>query len=210
MTTRRSFFRIAGVAMAAGLALAAAPAIAQDGEASLLPLPEISVGKADASVVIEEFYSMTCPHCGAMERDNIEKIKAELVEPGIARLVYRDFPLDEIALATAMLVRCAPSDDKPAIVHDLLVQQDKWMKNDGSVAQNILTILEPYGMDQSTFEACLADQTLQKQVVASRQEGAEMGVNATPSFVIDGKVVPFEGVDAFIETVKAKAPAKTN
>ena len=61
-------------------------------------LDERSLGRADAPVTAIEYFSLTCSHCGAFHRDTWPRVKRELVETGRVRMVFRDFPLDEISL----------------------------------------------------------------------------------------------------------------
>ena len=67
------------------MAQAAAPAKAElpevQGEVDVAklmepgPLPEMSIGKADAPVTIVEYMSMTCPHCAAFHNETFDAIK---------------------------------------------------------------------------------------------------------------------------------------
>jgi protein-disulfide isomerase len=43
------------------------------------PLPEMSIGKADAPVTIVEYMSMTCPHCARFHNETFDAIKAKYV-----------------------------------------------------------------------------------------------------------------------------------
>src|SRR5437899_1859638 len=101
-----------------GLTLAAAPpALAQatgsvspaDAEKALaLTKDDRVLGKPDAPVTIIEYASLTCPHCAHFATDALPKLKEKWIDSGKAKLVLRDFPLDEPALRAAMVARCAP------------------------------------------------------------------------------------------------------
>ncbi len=63
---------------------------------------ERAVGKPDAKTTVMEFFSLTCSHCAAFHRDAMPQIREKLIETGKVRLVYRDYPLDQVALTAAM------------------------------------------------------------------------------------------------------------
>ena len=58
---------------------------------------ETILGKIDAPVTIVEYASMTCPHCARFHNTVLPTIKSEFIDKGQVRLVFRDFPLDNLA-----------------------------------------------------------------------------------------------------------------
>ena len=68
------------------------------------------LGKPDAPITIIEYASLTCPHCAHFANEVLPKLKQKWIDTGKAKLILRDFPLDEAALRAAMLARCAPPD----------------------------------------------------------------------------------------------------
>ncbi|MBF0248208.1 MAG: thioredoxin domain-containing protein, partial [Alphaproteobacteria bacterium] len=98
---------VAVLTVAAGL-FALAPHAARAEVASMEnALKEMSIGKADAPVVMNDYSSLTCPHCAAFHTTTLNQIKKDYVDTGKVRVVFHDFPLDRIALAAMMLTRCA-------------------------------------------------------------------------------------------------------
>ncbi|MCK1975382.1 DsbA family protein, partial [Bacillus safensis] len=73
-------------------------------------LKDMVYGKADAPVTIEEYASLTCPHCADFTINTFPKIKEKYIDSGKARLILREFPFDPRATAAFMLARCAPED----------------------------------------------------------------------------------------------------
>src|SRR3990170_8669679 len=82
--------------------LAAAP-----GEMPLFDDDRI-LGDAAAPVTILEYSSLTCPHCAAFHRETLPRVKTEWIDSGRARLVYRHYPLDQVALRAAAAANCVP------------------------------------------------------------------------------------------------------
>jgi len=74
-------------------------------------------GDPSAPITMIEYASMTCPHCAEFHTGAYKLIKKEYVETGKVKFIYRDFPLDRLGLAAAMMARCAPKERYFAIVN---------------------------------------------------------------------------------------------
>src|SRR3982074_3414113 len=68
------------------------------------------LGKPDAPITIIEYASLTCSHCAKFAVNVLPKLKEKWVETGKAKLIMRDYPLDERAMRAAMVTRCAPPE----------------------------------------------------------------------------------------------------
>ncbi|WP_163269122.1 DsbA family protein [Chelativorans alearense] len=149
-------------------------------------LPEKAEGAEDAPVTIVEYASMTCSHCANFHVNTYPALKEQYIDTGKARLIMREFPFDPRAEAGFMLARCA--DDKYfAMVDVLFKQQNSWAPVQDAQSA-LLNIAKLAGFSQESFEACLTDQKLLDDVRAVRARGAEeFGVDATPTFFINGK-----------------------
>ena len=194
---------------------AASPAVGQTppkpapgGGAALAIHPDDRIlGKADAPITIIEYASLTCPHCAHFSVDVLPKLKQKWIDTGKAKLVLRDFPLDEPALRAAMVVRCAPPDKFYPLVDTFFAQQENWVTSrDYRAALEKLAKLA--GIGDKQFKTCIEDKKLEDQAVQSRLTAAQqLGVNSTPSFFINGK--KFEGAptfEAFDQQLSGLAP----
>jgi protein-disulfide isomerase len=145
------------------------------------------LGKPDAPITIIEYASMTCPHCAHFENDVLPKIKKKWIDPGKAKLILRDFPLDQSALRAAMIARCAAPDRFYAFVDTFFATQEQWVVAPDYKAA-LLRLAKLGGMSPEQFDRCLADKALENKVVASRLvAGKVLGVDATPTFFVNGK-----------------------
>jgi protein-disulfide isomerase len=63
--------------------------------------------QGDAPVTIVEYASMTCPHCATFHKTTYPELKKKYIDTGKVRFIFREFPLDELAVAASMLARCA-------------------------------------------------------------------------------------------------------
>ena len=149
-------------------------------------LPELTLGSADAKVVIVEYASLTCGHCAAFHAKVFPELKTKYIDTGKVRFVYRDFPLDNLAAAGAMLARCAGDDKAYPLLSVLFEKQDTWVTR--NPVPKLFEIARQAGFTQASFDTCLKDQTLLNKISAGRTRASEtFGVNSTPTFFINGK-----------------------
>lgn len=166
-----------------------APAIGLGAASALAtPLPERVLGRPDAPVTIIEYASLTCDHCKRFHLQMFPRIKQAYIDTGKAKLIYRHFPLDRIALMASMLTECAPPDQFFGLIDVLFRSEDQWAHSKDPKTE-LAKIALLAGIKRSAFDACLADDKLSTAVVALRQAGElQHKVNSTPTFVI-GDVV---------------------
>jgi len=176
---------------AATMAALASPAAAQAPAADNPRLSERSMGEASAPMVVQEFFSLTCSHCGAFGRETWPQVKRELVQTGKVRFVWRDFPLDQIALRGAVVARYFPAEAYEPFIEALFATQDRWAFARGvDHKAEIGKIATLAGMSAATFEAAWADDETARGVLALRQQGErQYNIQATPTFVFGSRVV---------------------
>lgn len=185
----RSTALLAGGAFA--MPVLARPAAAQAPAADNPRLSERSMGQASAPMVVQEFFSLTCSHCGAFGRDTWPQVKRELVQTGKIRFIWRDFPLDQIALRAAVVARYFPAEAYEPFIETLFASQDRWAFARGiDHKTEIGKIAALAGMSSATFEAAWADDDTARGVLALRQQGErQYNIQATPTFVFGTRVV---------------------
>ena len=150
-------------------------------------LPDIALGSSNAPVTIVEYASMTCSHCAAFYATTFPELKSKYIDTGKVRFILREFPLDPLAAAGFMVARCAGDDKRNAIVELLFAQQKNWAFTDKPV-EALANLVKQTGMSQTSFEACLKNQDLYNKIARVHDQAAEkFGVNATPTFFINGK-----------------------
>ena len=211
--TRRAFtaaLSLTGLAALAGFSplrlIGQAMAQSATDVAKPVSLPDMALGPASAAVTITEFASMTCPHCAAFNKDVFPKIKAEYVDPGKVRYVFREFPLDIKAAAGSMLARCIAKTDSGkyfAAVDLLFKQQNEWA---GAKTTEVLKrIGKQAGLTEQNVEDCLKDQALLDKIAADQKYANEvLKVNSTPTFFINGEML--KGETSFEEFAKKINP----
>ncbi len=189
MITRRSLL-LAGAAVAA---LASTPALAQEEGApvdlaELLKPPalgDMALGAGEgAKVTIVEYASATCPHCAAFHKDVWPKLKADYIDTGKIRFIFREFPLNDPALAAFMIARAAPKESDFPLIGVFFDTLETWAKDP---ANGLLNIAKQAGFTQEKFDATLKDEKLAKGIMEIRDGGVKFGVQGTPTFFLNGK-----------------------
>jgi len=154
--------------------------------------PEISpddriLGRPDAPVTILEYASLTCPHCATFHKETLPKLRSEYIDTGKVKLVFRDFPLDKLALSAAGLARCMPPERFFPILSILFDAQMSWATAADPMAA-LARIGKTGGLSEEEAQRCTSADAHLDTVVAQRLEGEKRyEIRSTPSFVIAGK-----------------------
>jgi protein-disulfide isomerase len=206
-TPRRAF-----IALFAAAALAAcSPQQSADG---FKPVPvnpvlgDVPQGSATAPVTVLEYASYTCSHCRDFWKQEFPRLKAEYIDTGKVKFIYRDFPLDEnLAVTLASIARCKGQDAYFKVIDDLFTSQYEILTaaQKGEAAPLILGIAERNGMSQAEVRTCIDHHPeLKKAIIDSRNEGAARGVNSTPAIFVADKRVEASGYEALKAAIDAE------
>lgn len=187
--TRRLVLTVLAAAPAAGaLAQTAAPAAPQDTPSGDPRMAERSIGQASAPVTIVEWFSLTCTHCAAFQKETFPQVKAKLIDAGRVRYVWRDFPLDQVALTASMVARALPPERYEPFITALLLTQDRWAFARGvNSIEELAKLAALAGLSRATFNSTIADDGLKQAILAAQGDGEKAGVDSTPSFIMNGK-----------------------
>lgn len=199
----RRHFLLASTALAA-LSLAPSAARAQQADIDELHKPpalgEMSLGPADAKVTVVEYASATCPHCAAFHKDTFGALKAEYIDTGKIRFVFREFPLNDAALAAFMIARAAPRESYFPLIGVLFETLETWAR--GNWAEGLFNIAKQAGFTREKFDATLKDEALARAIMEIKDKGEEFGVNGTPTFFINGEMLNGEqSIEAMREKI---------
>lgn len=165
----------------------AAPAPAES-----TPAPEVTelvLGNPDAKVTLTEYASYTCPHCANFHSDVFKPLKADYIDTGKVKFVYREVYFDRYGLWAAMMARCGGEMRYFGINGLLFEKQRDWAASDDPnvVINNLKTIGRSAGMTDDQLDACFKDQAMAEAMVTKFQENMEAdGVEGTPTLFING------------------------
>ena len=165
------------------------------------------VGNPNAPITILEWGDFQCTFCYRFHESSLDIIQREYIETGIANLVFKDFPLngpDSVLAAEAAY--CAEDQGKYWSYHDELYanwagERTGWITDD-SLNQFAITS----DLDIEKFNSCLDDHKYRQRVLDLEQFGREIGIDATPSFLIfnDEKIIKIRGnqpIDVFRKVI---------
>jgi protein-disulfide isomerase len=151
-------------------------------------LAEKSLGSASAPVTMIEYSSLTCSHCADYHLVTFPQIKATHVDTGQVKYIARDFPLNDPSLAAAMVARCAGSRYFDVTGRLFQLQANWGFSSDWKTAMK--QVVAPLDITSDDVDACLARQDLLNGIAEMKNAGTvTQGVNATPTFVINGRKI---------------------
>ncbi|MDX2144251.1 MAG: DsbA family protein [Rhodospirillaceae bacterium] len=168
---------------------AAKPAAAPAAAANTPQYREYVIGDAKAPVTIIEYASLTCSHCAHFHQTAYQDIKKNYIETGKVRFVFRDYPLDGLAMAGAVLARCAPGDRGIKMIEMMFKNQDTWVR-----AEKPIEPLKGYaqlaGMSAADVEACLKNEQILTAVREVQNTATNLyKIQSTPTFFVDDEKV---------------------
>ena len=148
-----------------------------------------AIGDPNAPVVIQEFSSLTCGHCGNFHKGTFKELKEKYIDTGKVYWVFKDFPLNAPALHGSMIARCLPADRHENFIQALFENQNDW-----AYGVDYLRYLRQnaqfVGLSGDEFEACLQNEDLKNGIVNSiKVAQAKWEISSTPSFVVNDTVV---------------------
>lgn len=172
---------------------------------------EMALGPEDAAVTIYEYASFTCPHCATFHKEQFKKLKADYIDTGKIRFVYRDVFFDRFGLWASMVARCG-GEQKFFGISDMIYEQQRDWIGSGSdpveIANNLRKIGKVAGLSDDKVEACLSDADRAKTLVAWYQENSEThDISSTPTLIINGKKhsnMPYSELSGLIDDLLAE------
>ena len=180
-------------------------ASAQEAAPSGLSTAEMAIGEESAPLTIYEYASYTCPHCADFHENVFPQMKADYIDTGKVRFVYREVYFDRPALWASLVARCGGEAKFFGITDMIFEQQGDWAREQTGegIADKLRRIGLMAGIDSDQLNACLTDaDTAQALVARFEEQAAEDNITGTPTFVIDGETVPnqsYENLKSIID-----------
>lgn len=166
-----------------------------------------TLGPEDAPVTIVEFLDPECESCRAA----FPVVKQLLDQyEGQIRLVVRYFPLHNNSVLAAKVTEAAGNQGMYWEMQELLfTRQTEWGEQSSPQTALFLGYAEELGLDVEQLEQDLQNPDYDEKIERDRQDGIALGVNGTPTFFINGRIVDplsFETMQAMIEEALADQP----
>ena len=140
-----------------------------------------SRGPADAPVEIIVFQDALCPYCGAA-LGTIDQLWDEY--PGTLRLVIKQFPVHDEARLASQAALAADAQGKFWELHEVMMANQQDLSRDALVAYG-----KQAGLDVAALAKALDHRTYESALETEMKAAQEVGVHATPTFLINGREV---------------------
>ena len=153
-------------------------------------IEDMILGDPNAPITMIEYASYTCPHCGSFHQNTYPQLKADYIDTGKVKFIFREVYFDRFGLWASMVARCGGQDRFFGITDLMFKTQGDWTRaGDASViVEELRKIGRLAGLNNETLESCLQNEDQAKALVAWYQENAARDdINSTPSFIINGR-----------------------
>jgi protein-disulfide isomerase len=159
-----------------------------------------NLGPSHAPVTLVEYGDFECPNC----KQAAPAVKLLLQRfPGRVRLVWRNFPLEEVhphALQAALAAEVTAGQGKFWPMHDLLFDNQRHLK-----PPQLRGYAERLELDMVRYDADMADTAYLQRVREDIESGRASGVRATPTFYVNGVIQDVSaGLQSLFERVEAQ------
>ena len=145
----------------------------------------VILGNPDAKITIVEFGDYQCTFCYKFHDETMKKIDQAYIKAENVNFVYRDFPLNgPQSILASEASYCAQKQNKFWEYHNTLY--DNWGgENTGWITKNVLIgFANDIKLDLDSFSQCLENSEFKQKVLDNEQFAREIGIDATPSFLI--------------------------
>ena len=151
------------------------------------------MGKEDAPVTIVEFSDYECPFCKRFYDQTLPQIKSQYIDTGKVKLIFRDFPLSfhQNAHIEAEAAECAGDQggDKAYFKYHDEIFKRTTSNGQGITVDQLPVIAKDIGLDVNKFNTCLNSGKFKSEVDKDISDGSAAGIQGTPGFVINGKLI---------------------
>lgn len=190
---------VVGIAALGTLALRGQSSAAQPG--ALLNRPPLKAptgltpdgyyykGQPNAPVTVVEYSDFQCPFCGQFARSQEVAFDTKYVESGKVKYIFHDFPLKQHpnAVPAALAARCAGDQQAFWTMHDMLFANQSQWENIAQTQQQFTTYAQQLKLDAGAFQQCLTSDKYASAISKAQQEGLQIQIPGTPTFVLNGK-----------------------
>jgi protein-disulfide isomerase len=160
-------------------------------------------GDKNAKVTMYEFSDFECPFCGRFYTDTFKALDEKYIKTGKIKVVYKDYPLTSLhphAQKAAEAARCAQEQGKFWEMHDKLFENQQQLTD-----ENYKKWAGDIKLNTNQFNQCFDSAKYADAVKKDMAEGSEIGVEGTPSFIINGiAIVGAQPISEFEKLIESK------
>ena len=145
-------------------------------------------GNIDAKISLIVYESLTCSHCASFHENIYPKLKKDFIDTGLAKIEFRNFPLDLAAFNASKIAHCK-NDGKSNILHFLFSNQKEWVR--GETIEDLNKNLKKLISEQNfgiSYDKCINDKNIEDHVLNDRINAVKKyKIKATPTVIINDK-----------------------
>jgi protein-disulfide isomerase len=168
------------------------------------------MGNPNAPVKLIEYASYSCPHCKAFEENGVPELVEKYVKTGRVSWEFRSLLLHAPDAPLTLLLQCRGPEPYFGLAAQVFAAQEETIEKlmamspadqqalqAGQPADQFRMLADKAGMygffgarglPRSQAQACLSDQAKIDALTQHQQRAGELGVNSTPSFIINGEL----------------------
>ena len=164
------------------------------------------LGNPDAPITILEWGDYQCTFCYKFHQNTLDTIYEDFIKTGKVKLVFKDFPLNgPDSLLAAQATYCAEDQEKYWEYHNELYKNWAGEKTGWITRESLDKFATTINLDLNEFNTCLDEGKYQDKVNELHEFGKEIGIDATPSFLVfdDQKIIKIRGnqpLEVFLKT----------
>ena len=165
------------------------------------------MGNPSATITIVEWGDYQCTFCYKFHQSTLNTIKQDFIETGKVKLVFKDFPLngpDSVLAAEAAY--CAQDQEKYWQYHDELYKNWEGERTGWITRDSLDKFATTVSLDLEKFDKCLDDHKYLERVNQMYEFGKEIGIDATPSFLVFSnekiiKIIGNQPLEVFLKSL---------
>ena len=154
------------------------------------------MGDSNAPITILEWGDYQCTFCYKFYHNTLDGINDDYIKTGKVKLVFKDFPLNgSDSLLAAEAAYCAEDQEKYWQYHDELYKNWGGERTGWITRESLDRFAVTVNLDLEEFNTCLNEHKYQNRVITLYEFGKEIGIDATPSFLVfnDQKIIKIRG-----------------
>ncbi len=165
------------------------------------------LGNPNAPITILEWGDYQCTFCYRFHQNTLDAINKDFIQAGKVKLVFKDFPLNgPDSLLAAEASYCAEDQGRYWQYHDELYENWGGERTGWITRSTLAEFAQNVNLDTEEFNSCLDEKKHQNKVVAIHEYGKEIGIDATPSFLVfnDEKIIKIRGnqpLEVFLKAI---------
>ena len=164
------------------------------------------LGNSDAPITIVEWGDYQCTYCYKFHQNTLEIINEEFIKTGKVKVIFIDFPLNGVDSKLASEASyCAQDQGKYWEYHDELYKNWAGERTGWITRESLSKFAESINLSSTQFNKCLDDRKYEEKVNSMYEFGNQIGIDATPSFLVfnDEKIIKIRGnqpLEVFLKT----------